>query len=188
MAAEQASRVLEVCASVEGDDAALNRALCEEFDINPIDAEVVLSLQVRRFTPASIARMRSELAEMERRIPDLDTVITVNVNGCPNACARTQIADIGLKGQQVNEDGKQVEGFQVHLGGGIGLQSRFTETPFGRKLRAHKVTSAKLDDYVENVVRHYLAEREDGEAFATWVARADEESLRGEAELVEVDA
>lgn len=68
MAAEQASRVLEVCASVEGDDAALNRALCEEFDISSIDAEVVLSLQVRRFTPASIARMRSELAEMERRI------------------------------------------------------------------------------------------------------------------------
>ncbi len=133
-------------------------------------------------------RARALVAEMERRIPDLDTVITVNVNGCPNACARTQIADIGLKGQQVNEDGKQVEGFQVHLGGGIGLQSRFTETPFGRKLRAHKVSSAKLDDYVENVVRHYLAERVEGEEFATWVARADESSLRGEAELVEVDA
>ncbi len=133
-------------------------------------------------------RARALVAEMERRIPDLDTVITVNVNGCPNACARTQIADIGLKGQQVNEDGRQVEGFQVHLGGGIGMASRFTETPFGRKLRAHKVTSAKLDDYVENVVRHYLAEREDGEAFATWVARAEESSLRGEAELVEVDA
>ena len=133
-------------------------------------------------------RARALVAEMERRIPDLDTVITVNVNGCPNACARTQIADIGLKGQQINEDGRQVEGFQVHLGGGIGLQSRFTETPFGRKLRAHKVSSAKLDDYVENVVRHYLAERHEGEEFATWVARADEESLRGEAELVEVDA
>jgi sulfite reductase (ferredoxin) len=133
-------------------------------------------------------RARSLVAEMEKRIPDLDTVITVNVNGCPNACARTQIADIGLKGQQINEDGKQVEGFQVHLGGGIGLQSQFTAAPFGRKLRAHKISSAKLDDYVENVVRHYLAEREDGEQFATWVARADEESLRGEAELVEVDS
>ena len=28
--------------------------------------------------------------------------ITVNVNGCPNACARTQVADIGLKGQLVS--------------------------------------------------------------------------------------
>ena len=41
------------------------------------------------------------VAELERRFPDLDTPITVNVNGCPNACARTQVADIGLKGQLV---------------------------------------------------------------------------------------
>ena len=60
--------------------------------------------------------------ELEKRFPDLDTPITVNVNGCPNACARTQVADIGLKGLLVlDDDGNQVEGFQVHLGGGLGL-------------------------------------------------------------------
>ncbi|HET6563753.1 MAG TPA: nitrite/sulfite reductase [Marmoricola sp.] len=114
--------------------------------------------------------------ELERRFPDLDTPITVNVNGCPNACARTQVADIGLKGQLVlDDDGRQVEGFQVHLGGGIGLS-----TELGRKLRAHKVTSAGLDDYITNVVTAYLAEREEGEPFARWVARADETALRGD--------
>ena len=46
-------------------------------------------------------RARDLVAELERRFPDLDTPITVNVNGCPNACARTQVADIGLKGQLV---------------------------------------------------------------------------------------
>ena len=45
---------------------------------------------------------------------------------------------------------------------------------FGRKLRAHKVTSAGLDDYVASVVTAYLADREPGESFAAWVARADE--------------
>ena len=84
--------------------------------------------------------------ELERRFPDLDTPITVNVNGCPNACARTQVADIGLKGQLVlDDDGNQVEGFQVHLGGGLGARP----AGFGRKLRGLKVTSAGLDDYVE---------------------------------------
>ena len=92
------------------------------------------------------------VAELERRFPDLDTPITVNVNGCPNACARTQVADIGLKGQLVMADGQQVEGFQVHLGGGLGLSAE-QGTPFGRKLRAHKVTSAGLDDYVTAVVQ-----------------------------------
>ncbi len=114
--------------------------------------------------------------ELERRFPDLDTPITVNVNGCPNACARTQVADIGLKGQLVlDEYGRQVEGFQVHLGGGLGL-----DPAFGKKLRAHKVTSAGLDDYVTAVVHAFLADREDEETFQAWVLRADESLLRGE--------
>jgi sulfite reductase (ferredoxin) len=120
--------------------------------------------------------------ELERRFPDLDVPITVNVNGCPNACARTQVADIGLKGQLVLDgDGRQVEGFQVHLGGGLGL-----DPTFGRKLRAHKVTSAGLDDYVSNVVGAYLQQRHDGESFAQWVGRADEAALRGESRDLEL--
>jgi sulfite reductase (ferredoxin) len=122
-------------------------------------------------------RARNLVTELEKRFPELDTPITVNVNGCPNACARTQVADIGLKGQLVMDDnGNQVEGFQVHLGGALGLQANF-----GRKLRAHKVTSAGLDDYITHVVTAYLADRTDGENFATWAARADEVHLRGEA-------
>jgi sulfite reductase (ferredoxin) len=121
-------------------------------------------------------RARDLVAELERRFPDLDVPITVNVNGCPNACARTQVADIGLKGQLVlDADGNQVEGFQVHLGGATGLHANF-----GRKLRAHKVTSVGLDDYIINVVSAFLAEREPGESFAAWVVRADEQVLRGE--------
>jgi sulfite reductase (ferredoxin) len=114
------------------------------------------------------------IEELEMRFPELDTPISINLNGCPNACARTQVADIGLKGQLVmDEDGNQVEGYQVHLGGGLALGANF-----GRKLRAHKVTSKGLDDYVTKVVEHFLAEREPGESFQTWVQRADEASLR----------
>jgi len=123
-------------------------------------------------------RSHDLIAELERRIPELDVPITVNVNGCPNACARTQVADIGLKGQLVMHEGEQVEGFQVHLGGAVGLQANF-----GRKLRAHKVTSAGLDDYVETVVGNYLLDRADGESFADWVVHADEEMLRGDKAL-----
>ncbi len=112
--------------------------------------------------------------ELEQRVPDLDTPITVNINGCPNSCARIQTADIGLKGQLVlDENGDQVEGFQVHLGGALGLQAGF-----GRKIRAHKVTGAQLPDYVERLTRGYLKERDHDESFAHWVARADEEALR----------
>lgn len=123
------------------------------------------------------------VAELERRLADvqsaLDTPISVHVNGCPNSCARIQVADIGLKGQIVTDaTGDQVEGFQVHLGGGLGLAASEGFGGFGRKLRGHKVISAELGDYVERVVRNFVAQREPGERFAQWVTRADEEALR----------
>ncbi|WP_326653370.1 MULTISPECIES: nitrite/sulfite reductase [unclassified Streptomyces] len=119
------------------------------------------------------ARGASLIDELERRVPEFDEPITINLNGCPNACARIQVADIGLKGQlMLDKDGNQVEGFQVHLGGALGL-----EAGFGRKVRGLKVTSAELPDYVERVLKRFQAEREDGERFATWTARASEEAL-----------
>ncbi|GAA5170456.1 nitrite/sulfite reductase [Pseudonocardia eucalypti] len=119
------------------------------------------------------------VSELEQRLADLsveadlDQPITIHLNGCPNACARTQTADIGLKGQIVTTaDGDQVPGFQVHLGGGLGL-----DAGFGRKLRGLKVTSSELGDYVDRVVRNYVKQRDAGERFAQWVARADEADL-----------
>jgi sulfite reductase (ferredoxin) len=120
------------------------------------------------------ATATAAVAELERRLRDLEPVlaespVSVHVNGCPNSCARIQVADIGLKGQLVG--GRP--GFQVHLGGGLGLQAGF-----GRKLRGHKITAEELPDYVERVVRAFAAQREPGEPFATWAARAPEEALR----------
>ena len=155
---------------------------------NSIDSPMTCKASDARLAPRILRtpteRARRLVTELEKRVPDLDTQISVNVNGCPNACARTQVADIGLKGQLVlDADGRQVEGFQVHLGGGIGLTNAL-----GKKLRAHKVTSAALDDYISTVVTNDLADREAGESFAAWAARADEILLRGEKILDPVPA
>ncbi|UIZ91982.1 nitrite/sulfite reductase [Corynebacterium sp. CNCTC7651] len=116
-----------------------------------------------------------ELAdELEERFGDLDSPITISLNGCPNACARHHVSDIGFKGQMVaGPDGEKVEGFQVHLGGTIGEGANF-----GRKLRGHKVLSTELTDYVTRVVQHYVDQREGGETFRQWVQRAEEDDLR----------
>ncbi|CAM3764816.1 nitrite/sulfite reductase [Tsukamurella ocularis] len=125
-------------------------------------------------------RKRSQVLvpDLDQRLADinaqLDVPITVNINGCPNSCGRSQIADIGFKGQLVDDhEGNQVEGFQVHLGGSLGLDSGF-----GRKLRQHKVLSTELGDYIERVVRNFVAQREADERFAQWTLRAAEEDLR----------
>ncbi len=112
-------------------------------------------------------------AELERRLPDFDVPIGINVNGCPNSCARFQTADIGFKGSMVKDDaGEMVEGFQVHLGGHLGV-----EATFGRKFRGHKVTKAETADYCERVLRGFVERRTDGESFAHYVSRAEEDWL-----------
>ena len=123
-------------------------------------------------------RAQTLVPELERRLDDinaqLDVPITVYINGCPNSCARIQIADIGFKGQMVDDGhGGSVEGFQVHLGGSLGAESGF-----GLKLRQHKVFSHELGDYIDRVVRNFVNHRHEGERFASWAMRADEEQLR----------
>ena len=115
---------------------------------------------------------------LEQRLADVqdgvENPVSVGLNGCPNACARTQTADIGLKGQIVTDaEGNQVEGFQVHLGGGLAI-----DAGLGRKVRGLKVTSAELDEYVERLVRRYLDAREPGERFAQWALRAEDGELK----------
>jgi sulfite reductase (ferredoxin) len=123
------------------------------------------------------ARAADLIAELERRLPGFETPVTINVNGCPNSCARIQTADIGLKGSLVTgADGTQVEGFQVHLGGSLNGGDG-SGSGFGRKLRGLKTTAEELPDYVERVLRRFEAAREPGESFAAWTVRATEEEL-----------
>ena len=57
------------------------------------------------------ARGAALIDELERRLPEFDEPITININGCPNSCARIQVADIGLKGQLVTDaDGRPGRG------------------------------------------------------------------------------
>ena len=123
-------------------------------------------------------RAMTLIDELERRLPGFETPVTINVNGCPNSCARIQTADIGLKGSLVTDaSGNQVEGFQIHLGGTL-TGGDASGSGFGRKVRGLKATAEELPDYVERVLRNYLADRTEGEQFSTWARRADEGFLQ----------
>ncbi|MDQ0893952.1 nitrite/sulfite reductase [Agromyces ramosus] len=120
--------------------------------------------------------------DLERTLDgfDLPHPISLHVNGCPNSCARIQTADIGLKGQLImDDDGQQVPGYQVHLGGGLATADR-EEAGLGRTVRGLKVAADGIADYVERVVKRFLDSRdaEADETFAEWAHRVDEEELR----------
>lgn len=122
----------------------------------------------------AITQLEERLGALE---PEIGRPITIHVNGCPNSCARIQVADIGLKGQLVTIDGEQVPGYQVHLGGGLAGIDR-DEAGLGRTVRGLKVPADGIADYAERVIRRYLADRATGESFAQWAHRADEEALQ----------
>ena len=119
--------------------------------------------------------------ELEDRFGDIDSPINITLNGCPNSCARTQVSDMGFKGQMVDDgNGNKVEGFQVHLGGTVTREAPDgnQEANFGRKIRGHKVLSSELGEYVSRVVGNFVDKRNEGEIFRDWVLRADEEDLK----------
>ncbi|CAL8971449.1 Sulfite reductase [ferredoxin] [Propionicimonas sp. T2.31MG-18] len=120
------------------------------------------------------------ITALEQRLADveLDRPISLHLNGCPNSCARIQVADIGLKGQLMKSaDGADEFAYQVHLGGGLASVDR-EDAGLGRTVRGLKVAAADLPDYVERVTRAFVAGREPGESFAAWSHRAADEVLR----------
>jgi sulfite reductase (ferredoxin) len=123
------------------------------------------------------------VAELETRLADLAESgvlperLSLHVNGCPNSCARIQTADIGLKGQLLPDgNGGQSPGFQVHLGGGLASMDR-EEAGLGRTVRGLKVTADDLPEYVERLVRRFVADKHLSETFAEWAHRAEEGAL-----------
>jgi len=111
--------------------------------------------------------------ELEERLPDLDEDIRIHVNGCPNSCARFQLADIGLMGAvQPRPDGTRSEAFLVHLGGGLG-----GDGAFARKARGVRVFAEDAADYVETLLKRYRTRRRGGESFGAFVRSLSDEQL-----------
>ena len=72
--------------------------------------------------------------ELAARLPDFDEDMRIHVNGCPNSCARFQVADIGLmSAPQPRPDGTKSDAFLVHLGGGLGEVGAFGRKVEGRE-------------------------------------------------------
>jgi sulfite reductase (ferredoxin) len=106
-------------------------------------------------------RARWLAEELDRRLPGLNEEIRIHVNGCPNSCARFQVADIGLMSALARRpDGTKSDSFLVHLGGTVGEASDGSNVAsFGRKVKGVRVFAEDTADYVETLVRRYRARR-----------------------------
>lgn len=112
----------------------------------------------------------------------LDQPLNIHLTGCHNSCAQHYIGDIGLIGAKVtvNEDGDQVEGYHIHVGGGFGAEAAIA------KLVYADVKAEDAPARVEGLITAYLAHRADDESFHAFAARHDPEALRAFAERAEL--
>ena len=129
-------------------------------------------------------------SELERRLPDFGEEIRIHVNGCPNSCARFQVADIGLMAAlRVRPDGTKSDAFLVHLGGTMGgadgagaagaegAAESVAGSALGRKVKGVKIYAEDAADYLELLLTRYRHRRGETDTFASYVASLDAEGL-----------
>jgi len=114
----------------------------------------------------------------------LDHPLNIHLTGCPNSCAQHYIGDIGLLGTkiQVSDDGDQVEGYHICVGGGFG-----PDAVCGRDIY-RDVKAEDAPKTVERMLKAYLAHRASAdENFLAFTRRHDIDALKAlcEGEAVE---
>lgn len=105
----------------------------------------------------------------------LDGPVNIHLTGCPNSCAQHYIGDIGLLGVkvQVSEEGDQVEGYHIHVGGGFG-----PDAGCGREI-LRNVKAQDAPQVVARLLQAYLAHRASPqETFLAFTRRHDIDALK----------
>jgi precorrin-3B synthase len=137
----------------------------------------VISCTGMEFCKLAIVETKERAAELiehlERRVGDIAGSLRINLNGCPNACAQYQVADIGLQGGIARlPDGRRVQGFILHIGGRLGADAGFARRVASKAMPADDARYA-----VERIVRAYAGERPADGTFAAWAAEQSDGRL-----------
>jgi sulfite reductase (ferredoxin) len=112
------------------------------------------------------------VSEMEERLPGFDQQIKLHVTGCTNSCGQSWIADIGLEGKKIKQNGKMVDAFYFCVGGAVGKHANIARQ-IGYRAAAEDCPTA-----IERLLRGYLLVREPGEDLRAYFARTSDEDLR----------
>jgi ferredoxin-nitrite reductase len=151
-------------------------------------AEIGFPLDTNRIRAASIActgepfcnfsvtptksKLEEILDHLEKTFGRAVEDLTINLDGCPHACAHHWTGDIGLQGTTGRGSaGEKLEAFDIILRGGLGAGAAI-----GKPL-LRRVPSAQVEHCLERLVRTYLNERRAGESFKEFCDRHTDEEL-----------
>ncbi|MFW9969813.1 MAG: nitrite/sulfite reductase [Candidatus Odinarchaeota archaeon] len=102
-----------------------------------------------------------------------DSGIIIKVNGCPNHCCASSLAEIGLSGAITkNKKGESIQAFDIVLGGGIE-----PNPSLGRVIERH-VPHSQIIPIIANLIQNYIETKSDKENFREFCNKKTEEELK----------
>jgi len=118
----------------------------------------------------SYARWLTE--QLDERYPGYQEEIKLHITGCPNSCGQHWIADIGLEGKKIKQDGKLVDAYYFCVGGSVGQVAAIAR-PVGYRCAADEVPNA-----IARLLDTFHALRHQAEPLQKFLARHATEQLR----------
>jgi sulfite reductase (ferredoxin) len=110
--------------------------------------------------------------QLESRMPGFEQQFKLHITGCPNSCGQHWIADIGLEGKKIKENGSLVDAYYFCVGGGVGKDQAIAR-PVGYRCRA-----AEVPDAIERLLNRYAELHLPGENLRQFFARHETDQIR----------
>jgi sulfite reductase beta subunit-like hemoprotein len=117
------------------------------------------------------AALQQRLEEMAIDDP-LTKRVHIKMSGCPNGCSQHHIANIGFYGASIKVGDKTVPAYVAHIGGNY----EGGEVVYGTRLKV-RLPAKRVPDAVERWLRHYEAQRTEGEEFNAFAERVGQTEL-----------
>ena len=110
--------------------------------------------------------------ELDERLPGFDQQIKLHVTGCPNSCGQHWIADIGIEGKKIKQNGRLVDAYYFCVGGSLGQLASIAR-PVG-----YRCAATDVPDAIERLLVHFLENRAEREPLRSFLARNSNERIR----------
>ncbi|MEQ1474476.1 MAG: nitrite reductase, partial [Candidatus Acidiferrum sp.] len=110
--------------------------------------------------------------ELEERLPAFEEQLKLHITGCPNSCGQHWIADIGIEGKKIKQDGRMVDAYYFCVGGSVG-QFASIARPVG-----YRCTAATVPDAIERLLQEFSTRRAGNENLRQFFSRHSNDELR----------
>ena len=128
-----------------------------------------------KFAASDTKRHAEEIAQWCEARVNLDGPVNIHLTGCHHSCAQHYISEIGMLACkiQVSEEGDQIEGYHIYVGGGFG-----PDAALGREIY-RDVKAEDAPRTVERMLKGYLGNRAAREeSFLAFSRRHEVEALK----------